>query len=67
LEKQSWHESTTVRSPAEKPWLECGVVGDMPCEREKDKHLMLLSIQEKIDLPRNRFIQQVVVTVLTCL
>jgi len=39
----------TVRSPAEKPWLECGVVVDvMPCDREMlVKHLMLLSILKK--------------------
>jgi hypothetical protein len=39
----------TVRSPAEKPWLECGVVGNaMPCNRDRYKtlvkHLMLLPI-----------------------
>jgi hypothetical protein len=45
--------SFTVRSPAEKPWLECGVVGYvMLCERQREiktvvKHLMLLSIMKK--------------------
>jgi hypothetical protein len=43
---------TTVRSPAKKPWLEYGVVGDvMACDREKGKtvvkQLMLLHILKK--------------------
>jgi hypothetical protein len=29
----------TFRSPAEEPWLECGVVGDgMPCDIKRDVH-----------------------------
>jgi hypothetical protein len=38
LSRKSWsEEATTVRSPAEMPWLECGVVCDvMTCNKERD-------------------------------
>jgi hypothetical protein len=46
---------TIVRTRAERPWLEWGVVGDvMPFDRERErgrdtlvKHLMLLSVMRK--------------------
>jgi hypothetical protein len=53
--------SFTVRSPAEKPWLESGVVGYvMLCERHREiktviKHLMLLSIMKKKTLISQKF------------
>jgi hypothetical protein len=58
----------TVRSPAEKLWLDCGMVSDiMLCDtgiQTQVKLLMLLPIL-KSDLRHNSFIRKVVEPVLT--
>jgi hypothetical protein len=63
---------TVVRTRAERPWLEWGVVGDvMPCDRERKRYTSETfdaAIRfEKNDFLNSTFIRQVVVTVLTCI
>jgi hypothetical protein len=60
----------TVLSPAEKPWVECGAVGDaIPCDRGRYKLVKRFCYYPfwKNYLPHNSFIWQAVVPVMTCL